>query len=382
MKTKKNTGKVKETSKYFINSKLGTKTRLNQDDYLYFGGAGYYLLQSNPEVIEAAVQATLKFGIGSASSRTLTGTTQLLVNLEHKIAEFFKSEDAAYLPSGYLTNIAGFQALAALELFDIIFIDEYAHYCNMDATMLTGKPCIQFKHHDHHDLLSKIGQYCSPGQKPLIASDGLFPIKADIAPVNEYLKIAEGHNGIVWIDDSHGVGLLGENGRGTYENYNLESDRLFMGATLSKAFGAYGGFITGKKSFIEQVKCGNVMKGSSSPPHAIVAAASKGLDLLKDNPGWRIKLWENARYLKNEIQKAGIEINQDHIPIASFECGSAEKMQYIQEQMLREGIYIQYVNYVGSGNKGSLRMVVNVFHSKAEIDYLIENLRKHLNEEG
>jgi 7-keto-8-aminopelargonate synthetase-like enzyme len=322
-RTKSSAGKPKESDEYLISSKLGTKTRLNQKDYLYFGGAGYFLLQSHPEVIEAAVKATLEFGTGSANSQTLTGTTPFLLRLEAKIAEFFKTEDVAYLPSGYLTNMAGFQALSALEFVDIIFIDEFAHYCNSDATMLTGKPTIQFKHRDPEDLVMKIRQYCTHGQKTLIASDGLFPIKADIAPVDEYLKIANEHKGIVWIDDSHGVGIIGDKGLGTYEHHKLESDKLYMGATLSKAFGAYGGFITGKKGFIAAVKTGNVMKGSSSPPYAMVAAATKGLELLSQNPGWRSKLWENAQYLKSGLRKTGIRISQDHIPIACFETGNA-----------------------------------------------------------
>jgi len=179
------------------NSKLGSTIKLNEEKYLYFGGAGYYLLQSNTEMINIAASYTLEYGIGSATSRTLTGTTKILVLLEQAIAGFFNTEDAVYLPSGYLTNFAAFQALNKLNLFDKLFLDENAHYCIADAALITGKEIIRFEHLNHKDLLNKIRINCTNGQKPLIASDGVFPITADLAPVAEYLKIAEQFNGLV-----------------------------------------------------------------------------------------------------------------------------------------------------------------------------------------
>jgi 7-keto-8-aminopelargonate synthetase-like enzyme len=365
---------VNNSYKYLMNSKLGTVTTLNNQKLIYFGGAGYYLLQSHPEVINAAVRATLKYGIGSASSRTLTGTTELIMKLENSIAGFFGSQDSVYLPSGYLTNIAGFQALNELNLYDIIFIDEYAHYCNVDGALISGKKVVKFSHRDINDLSEKIKNNCKKGERPLIASDGVFPIKAITAPVGEYLRIAEKYKGIVWIDDSHGVGVLGENGRGTYEHHQLKSESLYMGATLSKAFGAYGGFIVGNTEFIKQVKKGNVITGSSAPPNAMVAAAIKGIELLDQNPVWRKNLWENALFLKKGLNEIGIITSPDTIPIATFNWENPQRMEKIQTELTDAGIFIQYLNYIGSGNHGALRMVVNAFHSKSEIDHLIKNL--------
>ncbi len=364
--------------KYITESKLQPFTTINGKEYLYFAGTGYFQLQSHPEMIEAAVAATREFGIGSATSRTINGTTPLLLTLENKIAEFFQTEDAAYLPSGYLSNLAGFQALDEMGMYDVIFIDESAHYSNTAGALATGKRVIKFKHLDSGNLEKKITENLEADEKPLIVSDGLFPIWAEVAPVPDYLKIAQKYNGTVWVDDAHGVGILGQNGRGVYDYFQLHDDRLFMGATLSKAFGAYGGFIAGNKILIDTVKTGNVMTGTSSPPAAMVGAALKGLELVKNNPEFLQKLHNNTLYLKNKLRAAGIAIADNNLPIVTFSVGNGEKMENIQQTLMKDGIYIQYVKYVGSGTDGVLRMVISSAHSKNEIDLLVSSLVKFL----
>ena len=370
---------VSESSfQYIMDSKVRTVTTINGKDYLYFAGTGYFQLQSNQNMIRAAVEATQKFGIASATSRTITGTTNLLLKLEKRIAAYFGTEDAAYLPSGYLSNIAGFQALGELGVYDVIFMDESAHYSNTGGALVTGKKVVKFKHLDANDLRKKIKRHLKNGSKPLIATDGLFPIWAELAPVVAYLEIAEEFNGAVWVDDAHAVGILGENGRGVYEHFHLTSDRLFMGATLSKAFGAYGGFVPGNSRFINVLKSGNVMTGTSSPPNAMVSAALKGLELVKNNPELRRRLWNNAAYLKGKIKNLGIAVDDNALPIVTFSLENSEQMQNIQHLLMNRGIYIQYVKYVGSGADGVLRMVVTSEHTSEEIDFLVSSLGKLL----
>ena len=363
---------------YVTESRLRPVTTLNGKDYLYFAGTGYYQLQSNKEVVEAAVDAVRKYGISSATSRTINGSTPLILKLENRLAQFFQAEDAAYLPSGYLSNLAGFQALDALGVYDVIFIDELAHYSNMAGARATGKKVVRFRHLDEKDLEKKIEKKAGKGLRPLIVSDGLFPIWAEIPPVPAYLQLAEKYDGAVWVDDAHGAGILGENGRGVYEHFGLVSPRLFGGGTLSKAFGAYGGFVTGNAGFIQAVKTGDVMRGTNSPPAALAGAALRGLELVKNNPELRKRLRSNALYLKEKIKGIGIETDQTDLPIVTFSYESAEKMQEIQKKLMEKGIYIQFVKYVGSGADGVLRMVVSSAHSKAEIDFLVSMLRKIL----
>ncbi|MCK5822137.1 MAG: pyridoxal phosphate-dependent aminotransferase family protein [Bacteroidales bacterium] len=360
--------------KYISESATGTETLINGKKYLYFAGTGYFQLNSHPEVVRAASEATLKFGIASATSRTISGTTPLLLEIESKASEFFDTEDAAYLPSGYLSNIAGLKALSDMDLFDVIFIDEGSHYCLTEGAMTVGKPIVSFKNRSIDDLKIKLEASLSSGQRPLIASDGMFPIWAKSAPLKAYLNLAEQYDGVIWIDDAHGVGILGENGRGSYEQAGLKSDRLYMGATLSKAFGAYGGIIPGNSEFISKIRSGSVMTGSNSPMHAAVAAGIKGMELVKSNPQMREKLWENAHYLKEGLNAIGINTDDNTRPIVAFAPGDVKSMTNIHQALMDEGVFIQFVKYRGSGDNGVLRIVVFSTHTKVQIDYLINKL--------
>lgn len=365
---------LKKTFPFIMESKLRPVTTLNGKNYLYFAGTSYYQLHAHSEIIASAVEATRQWGIGAATSRTINGTTPLLLKLEKKIADFFETEDAAYLPSGYLSNLAGIQALEQLQIFDRIFIDEKAHYSNLAGARGTGKKVIQFSHLDADNLEKKIKKHLKKGEKPLIVSDGLFPIMAEVPPVPAYLKIAEAYDGAIWIDDAHGAGILGEHGRGLYEYFNLSSDRLYSGGTLSKAFGAYGGFIIGDNRFIHTVKSGEVMTGTNSPPSAIAGAASRGIEMIKNNPEFLRRLKSNALYLKAKIKSIGIAAEENAIPIVAFSSGNAEKMEKIQQMLMNKGIYIQFVKYIGAGSEGILRIVVSSAHTKEEIDFLVNSL--------
>lgn len=356
----------------------GPEVIMNGRRYLYFAGTGYFQLHSHPELLNAASRAIMKFGIGSATSRSLTGTTPQIRELESKIAGYFGTEDAAYLPSGYLVNLAGFKALDELGLYDKIFMDEGSHYSNIEGAMATGKPVVMFSCRSVEDLKRKLNRELDQHQKPLIASDGLFPVQAKLAPVASYLELAEKSDGLVWIDDAHGVGILGHHGRGTYEHLGLSSPRLHLGASLSKAFGAYGGMIPGKADFIGHIRSGSVMTGSNSPMNAAVAAGSKGLELVKENPGMREKLWENARTLKAGLESIHIPTDDSHLPIAAFSSGDSGSMNTIQKALMDDGIFIQFTKYQDSGAEGMLRIVVFSTHTRDQIDLLIAALDKHI----
>lgn len=364
--------------KYEMNSMPGTKVTLDGKQYLYFAGTSYFQLHSHPEVIKASKKAINRYGTGSATTRTLTGTTSLLKKVEKKIAEYFNAEDAVYLPSGYLSSLAGLKALDSLYNYDVIFIDEGSHYSLLENSLATGKKVIRFKHLDVSDLKEKIKGNLDESAIPLIASDGLFPINATLAPIDSYLKIAEESNGLILIDDSHGVGILGQHGRGTCESLGIKSERIFIGATLSKAFGAYGGILFGSELFVKEVRKGSVMTGSSSPMSAAVAAGIKGLKLVKSQPKLREKLWNNSKFLKEKLSSIGISVVQNEIPIVSFAFGSSERMQTIQKKLMDRGVYIQYTNYQGAGLEGVLRIVVSSNHSHKQINKLIDALQMAL----
>ncbi|MEA1897691.1 MAG: aminotransferase class I/II-fold pyridoxal phosphate-dependent enzyme, partial [Bacteroidota bacterium] len=176
-------------SKYIMESAPDAITRINGEDYLYFGGTSYYSLHKHPSVLNAAGNALKDYGILSATSRLGYGTTELLETLEKRASDFFGTEDAAYLASGFLSSMAGVQALEIQEGFDLVFLDELAHYSNRNAALSVEKPVYTFGYRDFDDLMFKLQKHVKPGGRPLIISDGVFPVFGEIAPVNKYLEL-------------------------------------------------------------------------------------------------------------------------------------------------------------------------------------------------
>ncbi len=374
---------------HIMEGRPGTTVILDGMKYLYFAGTSYFQLHTHRNVIQSAVDATHKFGMGSATTRQMSGTTPLLKQVEDKLASYFNTEDAVYLPSGYLSSLAGMKALDELGLYDAIFLDDGSHYSLLQGATATGKPVIPFRNRDLKDLESKISAHLDSDQHPLIATDGLFPVIAQLAPVVDYQDLAKKYQGAVWVDDAHGVGILGAHGRGTCEALGARSDRIYLGATLSKAFGSYGGIIVGPGPFINQVREGSVMTGSNSPLNAAVAAGIAGLQLVQDNPSMRKKLWTNARYLSENLGQLGITSESKYIPemhgtipIASFSHGNAETMKSIHNYLMEQGIYIQHTDYKGAKPGGVLRIVVTSAHKKVEIVRLTSALKEAFHRYG
>ncbi|MBU2493745.1 MAG: pyridoxal phosphate-dependent aminotransferase family protein [Bacteroidetes bacterium] len=363
---------------YLMESAPGALTTINGKEYTYFGGTSYYELHSNNEVINAAIEALKKYGVNSSSSRNSYGTTPLLLEVEKTAAQYFACEDAAYLASGFLSDIAAVQAFINMDLFDSIFIDEISHYSNNYASKLSGKSVFTFPHADYNGLEDSIKKNLLPGERPLLITDGIFPIFGKIAPLPDYIKLIEKYNGVIWVDDAHALGVIGENGRGTCEHFNLNSDSLFFGGTMSKAFGGFGGIIPGKKKFIEDIKHSQTQNGSTPPPSSAAAASLTGLKILKSNPGMRIKLWENARRLKSGLSKIGIEVENTNVPVAAWTLNSFNEMNKIQTELMNKNISIQLINYMGTGEAGALRIVVFSTHTESQIDSLLFELGRLL----
>ncbi len=361
---------------YLIDSAPGAKVLINGKEYLYFGGTSYYELHKNEDVINSAINALKKYGINSSSSRNSYGTTQLLLQVEKEAAEFFNCDDAVYLSSGFLTDLAAVQAFINKNMFDVVFIDGVSHYSNEYAAKLSGKPIYKFSHLDDADLEEKIFQNLKPDQRPLVITDGIFPVFGKIAPIHNYSSIIEKYNGILWVDDAHALGILGPNGRGTYEHYGLTSERFYFGGTFSKAFGGFGGIIPGNKKFIGEIKNNQIQNGSTPPPSSAAAASLTGLKLVKSKPEMKFKLWENAKRLKTGLKNLGVDVEDTNVPIAAWTMNSKSEMQKLQNELMKKNIVIQYIQYIGAGEKGALRIVVFSSHTSGQIDNLIYELKK------
>ncbi len=360
-------------SEYLIDGPPGAETNIDGQRYLYFGGTGYFGLHKHPVIIAAAEAALRQYGTGSATTRAGFGTNPQLLELEREAANFFGTEDAVYLATGYLSDMAGLQALCDYTQVDAIFKDEFVHFSNRDGATTTYKPVYSFRNNDIDHLAKQLEAHLQPGQKPLVVTDGIFSVRGVLSPIPDQLDLMEAYEGNIWVDDAHGMGILGSNGRGIYDHYDLSSERLFYGGTLAKAFGAFGGIVPGNRKFIGKLREGDTLNGGSYFA-AAVAASLAGIRWVGQHPEARQTLWRNARYLKTKLQELGLPVENSHIPIVSWTLDSADNMKKIQQELMNRNIAIQYSHYIGSGKKGVLRVVVFSTHTETQIDSLTETL--------
>jgi 8-amino-7-oxononanoate synthase len=359
--------------------------------YLYFAGTGYLGLQGCPEVLRAACGATERFGIGSATSRTGFGDTPPVLEVERRCAGFFGMEEAFYFASGYMGNTI--LVLVLQGGFDLVFVDELSHYSVLEAARLSGRPVFRFHHRDAEELRAKLKANLKPGQRPLVMSDGVFAARGTIAPVAEYRAMLHDYPGsALCIDDAHGLGVLGANGRGTLEHawmfdstVNGDADaesgpRLRLCGTLSKAVGGFGGIIPGSRRFIEHLKTTSpYYGGASAPPAPIAAATARALELMAEDPGMRARLWKNVDAVKNGLRGMGLEADQTPVPIVCLTIGDAQNMQRIQRELMARGIVIAYLAaYAGLGPQGALRLAVFSTHTGEMIEQLLAEFRRLL----
>ncbi len=385
----------------------GAETVLNGRRYLYFAGTGYLGLQGHPALVEAAKAAADRFGIHTATTRSGFGTSPPVREVERRAAQFFGSESALYLVSGYAGNFAIAAALAPA--VDVVLIDELAHDCLRESIRWLDRlqrPPLTFRHRDVDAVRQLLETEVSPGQRPLLMTDGIFPVSGNVAPVVDYLKVLAPFPGaLLLVDDAHGVGAVGEHGRGTLElagvpaqriNRALEEPtnesndgpaagpRVFLSATLSKAFGGHGGIIPGSAAFLDRVRqLSGWFRGASAPTAAVAAATAKGLEIVESDPQLRLRLAENVATLRHRLRALGLDVEPSPSPVVGLRLDSAERMQRVQQRLVSAGIVIAYArDYAGAGPAGMLRIAVFATHTRPMIDRLVDCLGQALQASG
>jgi 8-amino-7-oxononanoate synthase len=363
-------------ARYVMEGLYGPEIVLSGRRYVNFGGCGYLGLHGHPEILQAAGEALRKYGVSSGLSRHYSVSNDPLLDTEDRAAEFFGTESALYLPTGYLTTTVAAWGLA--DRADAVFLDEVAHYSVRDAAVLLGKPIHRFAHCDGEDLRRKLKANLRPAQRPLVMSDGVFPTFGEIAPVDAYLKAVEPYDGQILLDEAHSVGAVGPRGWGSFDHFGLASERIHFGGTLSKAFGAHGGIIPGARQYIERLRACPTVRGASAPSAPCAAASAKSLEIVRGRPDLRERLWANVRLLKDGLRGLGIEMNDTEVPIATFALGSAEATARVHQGLLDRGIFVYLSHYIGASAGGVLRHAVFANHSPEHIRRLLDALKELL----
>ncbi|OGD20003.1 MAG: hypothetical protein A2W03_16015 [Candidatus Aminicenantes bacterium RBG_16_63_16] len=359
-----------------MESPPGAVTVIDGKRCIYFGGTGYFGLQGHPGLIRAGIEAFRSFGTHSATSRAGFGNNPALAAVETRLREFFGTAEAAYFGSGYLSLLILAQALKAE--FDAVFIDEAAHVSVVDAAASVKKPVFPFRHRDPGDLEARLRKKLRPGWRPLVMTDGVFPVYGKIAPLPEYVRTLAPCRGLLAVDDAHGAGVLGPNGRGVREHFGLPPEAAHLAGTLSKAFGGHGGFIVGGRKLIASVRKQNAYLGSTPTPTPVAAAAAKGIEILGSHPEMRARLRRNAALAKAGLRKIGVEADDTPVPIAAWSLRTNAAMEKIQRALFDRGIAIALMKYPGTPPQGVLRITVFSTHTTAQIEQLIDGLRRTL----
>ena len=334
---------------------------------IHFSGCDYFRLARNPAVASMARSALQKNGLNVAASRLTTGNRKLYADLEKQLAAFFDAEAAVVLPDGYLAPMAVSQALAGE--FSHALIDELSHSALFDAMRMLDCETKVFPHKNVASL-NRIVAKLPGGSHPLLLTDGMFSHDGSVAPLSEYLKILPS-GGLILLDDAHGAGVLGAKGRGTPEHAGVSRTRIIQCATLSKAFGAYGGVVLGTRALRKKIVARSRLFAGSTPfPPPFAGAALASLQILKREPKRREKVFRNVSYLRAQLRQSGWEIFETPGPIVRLPLMNSAAANGLKKCLLAADIYPPFVKYGKASAAGYFRYVISSEHTESHLDKL------------
>ncbi|MCA9497587.1 MAG: 8-amino-7-oxononanoate synthase [Nitrospira sp.] len=358
-----------------INSPSAPVISVEGREVLQFASNDYLGLTNHPQVKDAAMKAIEKFGVGSGASRLISGNITPHYALEAELAKFKDTEAALTFSSGYTTNIGVIPSLATTD--SLIFADRLCHASLIDGCRLSRATLRVFHHNDVNHLKRLLAKPRSR-TSTLILTEGVFSMDGDVAPLPEIAALAKECGATLLIDDAHGTGVMGANGRGTVEHFGLDSPHILQMGTLSKALGASGGFIAGPKDFVAYlINTSRSFIYTTAPPPAIAAAASVALAILQQEPQRRIKLWRNREFLHNGLVAMGFQLTDTQSPILPIMVNDPELGIQMSRHLRAEGVWIPAVRppTVPKGTS-RLRITVTADHSLEQLEIALRALRK------
>jgi len=346
----------------------------NGRDLESFSCNDYLGLSRHPEVIAASIDATRRYGVGAGSSRLVNGNHPLYAKLERKLAALKGTEDAVVFGSGYLTNVGTIPALVGHA--DLILIDELGHSCLLAGAELSGARVVEFRHNDVAHARALLGEHRARHRHCLVVTDGVFSMEGDLAPLPELASLADEHGAWLMSDDAHGLGVVGD-GRGSSFAHGERVDVPLQMGTLSKAAGAYGGYLCASQSVVELVRnrARSFVYSTGLPP-GTVAAASRALDIIATNLELVRRPLELARLFTTELGLRAAES-----PIVSVVLGSAERALRASDELKLAGFLVPAIRppTVPAGTS-RLRVTFSAAHREERVRALASAVRPILAE--
>jgi glycine C-acetyltransferase len=348
----------------------GPILRVDGRDVLNFCSNNYLGLANHPRLIAAAKAALDRYGIGPGAVRTIAGNMEIHDELEARLAAFKSVEAALSLQSGFTANLGVIAALVDEE--DAIVSDELNHASIVDGVRLTKAARHIYRHADLQDLDRALTEARQDGaRRVLVITDGVFSMDGDIAPLDGVVEAAERHDAMVMVDDAHGEGVLGRGGRGIVDHFSLHGRVVVEVGTMSKAFGAVGGYVAGSARLTEwltQRARPFLFSSAATPPD--VAACIAAIDLLEESTELVDRLWANAARFQTAIEAAGFDTGATETPITPVMLGEPEVAHELSRRLFEdEGVFAQAIGYptVPPG-RARIRVMVSAAHSAEDLD--------------
>ncbi len=353
----------------------GNKVLVNGKEMIMVGSNNYLGLLDHPKVIQAAKDAVDRYGVATCGSRFLNGTLDIHVELEERLAKYMKTEAALTFSTGFQTNQGIISTIIGRG--DAVITDRMDHASIIDACRLSYGDVYKYKHNNMEDLERLLSSLDDKVNK-MIVVDGVFSMEGDLTDLPGVVKLAKKYKAQLMVDDAHGVGVMGENGRGTAEHFGVEEDVDLVMGTFSKSFASLGGFVVGEKKVISYIKHhARALIFSASITPASVATVLATLDIFEKEPERRIRLWEITAKMRNGFQAMGYDTGPTETPVIPVIIGDDERA-FMLWKMLREfGIFTNPVVYPAVPHGQALiRTSYSASHSDEELDTVLASFEK------
>ena len=367
-----------ETKCYWImsNSGIGSKMKLENSDKIVsaYISNDYLGMSQRAETIEAGIEALRKYGTGACAAQAIGGYIDIHKKLEHEIADFVGQEDALLFSSGFGANAGLLRGILGKN--DIAYIDSYIHTSATSGLLGTNIKHIGHNNVEYLDMIleKEKGKY----KTKLVIIDGVYSQNGDLSKLPEYIEICKKHDCLLMVDDAHGIGVMGENGRGTAEHFGCLGQVDIITGTFSKSFGCVGGFVAASSKLIQYLRYyadSNVFSAAITPQ--VTGSVLKALEFIKTRPEIRKKLWNNVNYLRNRLQKAGFDIGESVSPIFPIMVRDNEKVYKIADLLQKKGIFASGIAYPAVRTKEArIRISILASHELEQLEQLAKALEE------
>lgn len=350
---------------------LGTEQKnrvvLNGKDVIIMCTNNYLGFANHPRLREAAKKAIDTWGFGTGAVRQIAGTMEIHIQLEEMLAEYKHTESALVFVAGIAANRGTIQALMGEE--DAIISDELNHGSIIDGVRLTKSKRMVYPHLDMAGLKKALVE-TKDARRRLIVTDGVFSMDGDIAPLDQIVELAEEYDAMVMVDDAHGDGVLGKEGRGIVDHFGLEGRVDIDMGTLSKAFGCLGGYIAGRKELRDYlINTARSFIYTTAHPPSVPAAAMEAIRMIQDEPQYLNQLWKNTRYFKKGMSDLGFDIGHSQTPITPVMAGESKVAMELSRQLFEEGLFAKSIVFpLVAKDKARVRINVTAQHTGEDLD--------------